>query len=48
MVVNMPDPGGEDVSESGEDRADPSTRLEGWRRFVEEDPAVFELLPEQQ
>ncbi|CAL9491051.1 hypothetical protein SUDANB6_03247 [Streptomyces sp. enrichment culture] len=48
MVVNMPDPGGEDVPETGEDRTDPSTRLEGWRRFIEEDPAVFELLPEHQ
>ncbi|MFF9185437.1 TniB family NTP-binding protein [Streptomyces misionensis] len=48
MVVNTPGPNGEDVPEPGEDRTDPSTRLEGWRRFVEEDPAVFQLLPERQ
>lgn len=48
MVVNTPEPDGEEVPGLGEDRTDPSTRLEGWRRFIEEDPAVFDLLPEQQ
>lgn len=28
-----------------EDRHVPTTTLEGWRRFVEADPAMFELLP---
>lgn len=28
-----------------EDRHVPTTTLEGWRRFVESDPATFELLP---
>jgi hypothetical protein len=27
-----------------EDRHVPTTTLEGWRRFVESDPAMFELL----
>ncbi|MDX3584503.1 Mu transposase C-terminal domain-containing protein [Streptomyces europaeiscabiei] len=48
VVVNAPEPDGGEVPEPGGDRTDPSTRLEGWRRFVEEDPAVFDLLPEQQ
>src|SRR5690606_31940611 len=48
VVVNALNLHGEEVPEPGEDRTDPSTRLEGWRRFVEEDPAVFDLLPEQQ
>ena len=29
-----------------EDRRQPTTTLEGWRRFVEADPPEFELLPE--
>lgn len=47
MVVNAAEPGGE---EGGlpDDWTDPSTRLEGWRRFIEADPAAFEILPEQQ
>lgn len=28
-----------------QDRHVPTTTLEGWRRFVETDPATFELLP---
>ncbi|MFE0726890.1 ATP-binding protein [Streptomyces antibioticus] len=47
MVVNAAEPG-RDETGLPDDRADPSTRLEGWRRFVEADPAVFELLPDQQ
>lgn len=46
MVVNPPAPEDEGLPEFGEDRTDPSTRLEGWRRFVEDDAAVFDLLPE--
>jgi hypothetical protein len=30
-----------------EDRHVPTTTLEGWRRFVEADPARFELLPNE-
>lgn len=45
MAVNAAEPGGEEAG-LPDDWTDPSTRLEGWRRFVEADPAVFELLPE--
>lgn len=31
-----------------EDRRMPTTTLEGWRRFVDEDPIVFDLLPEDE
>lgn len=48
MVVNAAEPGEDDPGDLPEERTDPSTRLEGWRRFVEADPAVFNLLPEQQ
>lgn len=47
MVVNSAEPGGDETG-LPDDRTDPSTRLEGWRRFVEADPAIFELLPDQQ
>ncbi|WP_338133421.1 hypothetical protein [Streptomyces caniscabiei] len=47
MVVNAAVPGGEETG-LPDDRTDPSTRLEGWRRFVEADPVVFDLLPDQQ
>lgn len=47
MVVNAAEPGGEETG-LPDDRTDPSTRLEGWRRFVEADPAVFDLLPDEQ
>jgi Bacterial TniB protein len=37
----------EDIeSEGGDDRRRPTTTLEGWRRFVGEDPFTIELLPE--
>lgn len=39
MVVNVP------ASEAGE-RRDPTTTLAGWRRFVDADPAAFDLLDE--
>ena len=29
-----------------EDRRQPTTTLEGWRRFVDADEAAFELLPD--
>ncbi|WP_436776913.1 TniB family NTP-binding protein [Yinghuangia sp. YIM S09857] len=41
MVVSSPASG-----TLAEDRTDPSTTLAGWRHFVDEDPAGFELLPE--
>lgn len=40
MVVNLNDFG------LPPDRRPPTTTLDGWRRFVEEDPVVFELLAE--
>lgn len=40
---------GEPDSEPGlGDRRDPPTTLQGWRRFVDAEPASFELLPEVQ
>lgn len=47
MVAN---PAGQPGESDGlpDDWTDPSTRLEGWRRFVETDPVAFELLPDQQ
>jgi Bacterial TniB protein len=39
VVVNVP------ASEAGE-RRDPTTTLTGWRRFVDADPAAFDLLDE--
>lgn len=42
MVVNIPGFGLPD------DRRVPTTTLEGWRRFVDEDPIVFELLPSEE
>lgn len=44
MVVNVEEPAGDGPQDSW---TDPSG-LEGWRRFVEADPAVLDLLPEQQ
>jgi hypothetical protein len=44
VVVNV-----EPDSEPGlGDRRDPPTTLQGWRRFVDAEPAQFELLPEAQ
>jgi hypothetical protein len=37
VVVNLP------ASQAGE-RRDPTTTLAGWRRFVDADPASFDLL----
>ncbi|MFE2185906.1 ATP-binding protein [Streptomyces sp. NPDC059455] len=42
MVVNAPEFG------LPEDRRMPTTTLEGWRRFVDEDPIVFDLVPEDE
>lgn len=36
------------ADESLQDRRDPTTTLQGWRRFVDAEPARFELLPEPQ
>ncbi|MEN8649421.1 ATP-binding protein [Streptomyces sp. 21So2-11] len=47
-MVTTTEPGEDDIADLGEDRPDPTTRLEGWRRFVEEDLAAFDLLPEPQ
>ncbi|MFE7973772.1 hypothetical protein [Streptomyces shenzhenensis] len=47
MVVNTAEPDG-DEGGLQDNWTDPSTRLEGWRRFVDADPAVFGLFPEQQ
>ncbi|MDJ0346687.1 ATP-binding protein [Streptomyces sp. H10-C2] len=47
-MVNTPEPEPEDTGDLPEDRTEPSTRLEGWRRFIDTDPAAFDLLPEQQ
>ncbi|MCX5056101.1 MULTISPECIES: ATP-binding protein [unclassified Streptomyces] len=47
MVVNAAEPDG-DEGGLQDNWTDPSTRLQGWRRFVDADPAVFGLLPEQQ
>jgi hypothetical protein len=46
MVVNPADPG--DDGGQVEGRVDPTTRLEGWRRFIDTDPAVCDLLPDAQ
>ncbi|CAM5463981.1 hypothetical protein [Streptomyces coeruleorubidus] len=43
MVVNTPD---EREPLTGDDeRIEPPTSLSGWRRFVEKDPATFDLAP---
>ncbi|MET7288022.1 hypothetical protein [Streptomyces sp. NPDC005573] len=42
MVVNTPD---EPKQSADDERIEPPTSLSGWRRFVEKDPATFDLAP---
>src|SRR5579863_5658532 len=51
MVVTgpAPDDGGPPGSSGPDDgRREPTMTLAGWRRFVDEEPASFELLPDGQ
>ncbi|MDQ0960894.1 hypothetical protein QFZ66_004772 [Streptomyces sp. B4I13] len=43
MVVNTPDERGPPTGD--DERIEPPTSLSGWRRFVEKDPATFDLAP---
>ncbi|GLW12626.1 hypothetical protein Misp01_77540 [Microtetraspora sp. NBRC 13810] len=44
VVTNLP----QLLDARTEDRRDPTTTLTGWRRFVDDRPASFDLLPEEQ